>query len=124
MDSQPGPSSSSGLALLKKKPKYENQLKRTTPFVSLCADQTGKKMSIDTIIANLYVKIPESEVSVNSILCDVAPKLDCPVEDLTILDSTLVPLPDEDRGKLLISYFNGLDTILTYCRHRVLACAK
>ena len=66
--------------------------------------------------------IPESEVSVNFILCDVAPKVDCPVEDLTILDSTLVPQPDECRGKLLISYFNRLGTILTYCRYRVLVC--
>lgn len=55
---------------------------------------------MDTIITNLYVKIPESEVSMQAILSDVAPKVDCAVEELTMLDSTLVPLTEEDRGEL------------------------
>ena len=46
------------------------------------------------------MKIPESEVSMQAILSDVAPKVDCAVEDLTMLDSTLVPLTEEDRGEL------------------------
>lgn len=57
-------------------------------------------MIIDSIFSNVYVKVPESDVSLQSILNDVAPKLDIPAEELVLLDSTLIPLrPDDERGK-------------------------
>ena len=48
-----------------------------------------RKMCIDTIIINVYVKIPECEVSLRIILDDVAPKVDVPVDEPSFLGSTL-----------------------------------
>ena len=44
---------------------------------------------MDTIISNVYIKIPDSSVSLQSILNEVAGKIGEPPTDLILLDSTV-----------------------------------
>ena len=50
---------------------YEKYLKKSIPFVSLCLDN-HRNIVVDSIISNVYVKIPDSSVSGQEIL---SPKL-------------------------------------------------
>lgn len=81
------------------RPRYEACLKRTIPFVTLCPDQSCRSMCIDTVISNLYLKIPESEVSLDAILTAAGPKVDVAMEQLVLLDSTFVPVTDDGKGR-------------------------
>jgi len=76
----------------------EPTFKRSLPYVSLCLDQTGRNIMVDVTIDNVYIKIPDSSVSVTSILGEVGSKIHIPAEQLTILDSKYVPVSD-DKGK-------------------------
>ena len=89
---QPGPSN----ALLRKKPKYDSCLKRTIPYVSLAMDSSGRSMCVDSIVSNVYVKIPDDTVCTQAILSDVAAKIGADDKELTLLDSKFVPVTDDD----------------------------
>ena len=89
---QPGPSN----ALLKKKPKYESCLKRTIPYVSLATDSSGRSICVDSIITNVYIKIPDSNVNTQTILSDVASKISTDENELVLLDSKFVAITDDD----------------------------
>ena len=78
----PGPSSKR-----QKTMPYESSLKRSFPFVSLCLDESGRNICVDTIVSNVYIKIPDSNVSLQGILNEVAGKIGEPMEDLVLLDS-------------------------------------
>lgn len=91
-DSQPGPSN----ALLRKRPKYDSCLKRTIPYVSLATDSSGRNMCVDTIISNVYIRIPDDNVCTQAILSDIAPKISAEERELTLLDSKFVPVTDDD----------------------------
>ena len=78
------------------RPKYETStFKRSIPFVTLCADQSGRNLSVDTFISNLYLKMPESEVSLDGILAVASP---LPIEQLILLDSGFLPVTGGDKG--------------------------
>ncbi len=81
----------------------EPTFRRSLPYVSLCLDQTGRNIAVDTTIDNVYIKIPDNSVSVGSILAEVGNKVHNPAEQLTLLDSKYVPVSD-DKGKLLVYY--------------------
>lgn len=101
LSDQPGPSN----ALLRKKPKYESCLKRTIPYVSLATDSSGRNMCVDSIISNVYIKIPDDNVCTQAILCDIASKISSSERELTLLDSKFVPVTDDDdKGEYTISY--------------------
>lgn len=89
-ENQPGPSD----ALLRKKPKYDSCLKRTIPFVSLATDSSGRNICVDSIVTNVYIRIPDDNVSTQSILSEVSSKI-CEESDLVLLDSKFVPITDE-----------------------------
>lgn len=74
---------------MKKTQSYsESCLKRSFPYVSLTLDHAGKNIVSDGTIENVYVKVPESVVSVSSILQEVGSKIGAAPEDLQILDAT------------------------------------
>ena len=81
---------------LKKSPTtvYEPFFKRTVPFVTLALDHTGRNIVAQSTCENVYVRIPESAVSVPAILEEAGKKLRIPGEDLTILDSKWIPVSD------------------------------
>lgn len=98
------------------RPKYETSFfKRSMPFVTLCPDKAGRSVSVDTYITNLYLKIPESEVSLEGILAAASPKVDLPVEQL---DSSFLPVTGADKGDLsphpccagtIINFFSDIE---------------
>ena len=85
---------------------YEPYLKRSIPLVTLSLDHTGKNIIIDSTNDNVYVKIPESSVSVPSILSEIGMKASIQPEELVILDSKFLPITD-DKGQceMLIFHF-------------------
>lgn len=110
-DPQPGTST----ALIRKKPKYDSFLKRTIPYVSLCTDSSGRNVCVDSIISNIYVRIPDDAVSTQAILSDVAAKTSTDERELTLVDSKFVPITDDDdKGmcKLIDSLFHYLMSLL------------
>ena len=76
---------------------YEPFLKRSFQFVTLSLDHTGKNITTQSTNENVYVKIPESSVSVPAILSEIALKVSIPSEDLVILDSKYIHVTD-DKG--------------------------
>lgn len=97
-----GPSSAPASFARKKTgttPPYEAFFKRSIPYVALGLDQSGKNIVVDTTINNVYIKIPENEVSGNAILCAMATKIGCDVTDLIMLDVKFIEISD-DKGKL------------------------
>ena len=84
------------------RPKYETSIfKRSIPFVTLCPDQSSRNLTVDTYISNLYLKMPESEVSLDGILAAASPKVDLPVEQLVLLDSSFLPVTGGDKCDFL-----------------------
>ena len=83
-NSQPGPS-------------YEAYFKRCIPFVSLTLDHAGKNIIVLSTDDNVYVKIPESSITVSSILSEVGRKVSIVTENLVLLDSKMLPVAD-DKG--------------------------
>ena len=82
---------------------YESYIKRTIPLVHLRLD--NKKISVEIIDENIYVKIPESTISVESVVSIVSQKTGIPIEDLVLLDSQMVPI-SEGKGQLTHSQYN------------------
>ena len=76
---------------------YEPFMKRSFPVVSLTLDRTGK-ISVNSTLSNVYIKVPESSVSVPAILAEIGKKTSTDPEELTVLDSKLLPVTD-DKGK-------------------------
>ena len=70
----------------KKAAPYEAFWKRSIPFVSLCLDDNGRNVLVDSTINNIYIKISEKLLSVNAIISALATKIGCPPVDLLILD--------------------------------------
>ena len=77
---------------------YESSLKRSIPHVSLCLDDSGRNMCVDSIISNVYIKIPDSNVSLQTILSEVAAKIGESPNDLILLDSKFIEIGDDSRG--------------------------
>ena len=77
---------------------YESSLKRSIPHVSLSLDDSGKNICVDSIISNVYIKIPDSNVSLQTILSEVAAKIGESPSDLILLDSKFVEIGDDIRG--------------------------
>ena len=74
---------------------YESSFKRSFPYVSLCLDESGRNICVDTIIFNVYIKIPDSSVSLQSIMNEVAGKIGEPPTDLILLDSRFIEIGDD-----------------------------
>ena len=49
----------------------------------------------------MYIKIPDSNVSLQGILNEVAGKIGEPMADLVLLDSKFIEIGDDSRGKFL-----------------------
>lgn len=100
---------------------YEPFLKRSFPFVILTLDHTGKNIAIESTSENVYVKIPESSVSVPAILSEIGMKLAIQSEELVILDSKYIHVTDDkgqcgcsvsyDCGFILYHYFYRLGVL-------------
>lgn len=78
---------------------YTTYLKKSIPFVSLCLDDTSRNILVDSTISNVYIKVPENCVSVQSILTALATKITCEVSDLVMLDVKFLEITD-DKGQL------------------------
>lgn len=77
------------------RPKYETSVfRRSIPFVTLCSDQSGRNLSF---VTNLYLKMPESDVSLEGIIASASPKVDIPAQQLVPLDSGFLPLTGDDK---------------------------
>ena len=59
----------------------------------------AKNVCVDTITSNVYIKIPDSNVSLQGILNEVAAKIGEPPADFILLDSKLIEIGDDSRGK-------------------------
>ena len=72
--------------------------KRSIPFVILGLDHTGKNIVIESAEENVYVKMPESKLSVPALLlvASTNSKLGAGLtpDELTLLDSKLIPVSD------------------------------
>ena len=78
---------------------YETFLKRSIPFVSLSLDRTNRNIIVDSTINNVYIKIPDSTVSVQAILSAIATKIgSCEANELIILDVKFIEISD-DKGQ-------------------------
>ena len=53
-------------------------------------------MCVDSIVSNVYVKIPDDNVCTQTILRDIAAKIGTDEKELTLLDSKFVPVTDDD----------------------------
>ena len=80
---------------------YESSLKRSFPYVSLCLDESGRNICVDMIISNVYIKIPDSSVSLQAILGEVARKIGESPTELILLDSKFIEIGDDSRGKFV-----------------------
>lgn len=109
-----GPSSSRGPpgGIRSKKPSvpqpYELFLKKTIPFVSLCLDQSGRNIIVNHTINNIYIKIPENSVSVQSIIAAMASKITCDANELIMLDVKFLEISD-DKGEVYDSCMSHYD---------------
>ena len=74
---------------------FESHFKRCIPFVSLALDNSA--MVIESTDDNIYVKVPESIVSVRTILAAIGEKITIASDDLVLLDSKFFPISD-DKG--------------------------
>ena len=75
-------------------------------------------MCADSIISNVYIKIPDNNVCTQAVLCDIASKID---RELTLLDSKFVPvMDDDDKGEYVI--INARRMREGYCNHPVCLC--
>ena len=84
---------------------YETFLKRSIPYVSLCLDESGRNVLVDSTINNVYVKVPDKSLSASTILSAMATKIGCVAEELVILDVKFLEVTD-DKGE-------------NHCRHNV-----
>ena len=75
-------------------------MKKTIPFVSLSLDLSGRNIIVDNTINNVYIKIPENTVSVESILAAIAAKIGCEVTELVLLDVKFIEISN-DKGELV-----------------------
>ena len=61
-------------------------------------DHIGKNITTQSTNENVYVKIPESSVSVPAIFSEIALKVSIPSEDVVILESKYIHVTD-DKGQ-------------------------
>ena len=88
-------------------PSSSNALLRKT------TDSSGRSMCVDSIVSNVYVKIPDDSVCTQAIPSDIAAKIGTDDKDLTLLDSKFVPVTDDD-DKGLYFYFTYQATYLNF----------
>ena len=74
----------------------EPYFKRTIPLVTLGIDPLGRNLIVENTDDNLYIRVPESELSAKSIVDQASRKLGTQ-EELTILDSRWIPI-SEGKG--------------------------
>jgi len=74
--------------------KAEPFFTQSFPFVSLSLDYAKKNIIVDSTNDNVYIKIPESSVSVAAIVSEISTKVSHQPEELIILDSKLIPVTD------------------------------
>jgi dTDP-D-glucose 4,6-dehydratase len=67
----------------------------------LCLDEPGRNILVDHTINNIYIKVPENVVSVQSILSAVATKVSCEANELVILDVKFLEISD-DKGEVYL----------------------
>ena len=66
----------------------------------LAMDGSGRNICVHSIITNVYIKIPDDNVTIQNILSEVALKISCEGGEMTLLDSKFAPLTDdEDKGQ-------------------------
>lgn len=93
----------------------ESCFKRTIPYVTLVLDDFGK-IVVDSTIDNVYLKIPESSISVSGILSSIGEKIaDVAGEDLVLLDAKLFPISDADKGNFNIDYYCYVCIFIANC---------
>ena len=68
--------------------------------MTLALDGSGK-MVVESTDDNVYIKIPESSVSTQSILSAIGPKIAMSGDDLIVLDSKFIPVSD-DKGQFSV----------------------
>lgn len=86
---------------------YDVCLKKSIPYVTLCLDQSGRNILVDNTVNNIYIRIPEKSVSVQSILSAMATKINCEANELVILDVKFLEISD-DKGKSCTQYLREL----------------
>ena len=83
--------------------------KRCLPLVSLSLSKSGRNITVDNTEDNVFVKIPESTLSVSTILSEVGKKTSLSPDELVLLDSKLILIAD-DKGqfglKIIIYNYN------------------
>ena len=72
--------------------------KRTIPYVSLGIEGgNGRNLCVDTIIRNLFLKLPESTVSAAAILAEAGSRISNLQDELLLLDSKYIPIAADDN---------------------------
>lgn len=88
--------------------------KRSIPFVALCLDR-GRNITVESTINNVYVKIPENVVSVESILSAMATKLSCEATDLIMLDVKFIEISDDKGLCCQYTYYISITLLCVVC---------
>ena len=76
-------------------------MKQSIPYVALGFDQSNRNIVVESIINNVYIKIPENSISAQSILSAMAEKIQVDANTLVILDVKFLEISD-DKGRLLL----------------------
>lgn len=84
-----------------------------------CVPTQVEEMCVDSIISNIYVRIPDDAISTQAILSEVAAKTSTDERELTLVDSKFVPITDDDdkgmcKLKINDSLFHYLMSLLLY----------
>ena len=79
----------------------EPLFRRTFPFVSLNLDKTQRNILVDTTEENVYIRVSERTLSVQTLLAEMGKGINVPEEELVILDSKCVPVTDDDKGQII-----------------------
>lgn len=87
-------------------PAYEPYYKRTIPFVTPALDHTERNVYAGTTVENVYIQVPESAVSVSTILQEAGKKVGIPAEELIILDSKWIPVSDCNGRIFVMSMYS------------------
>lgn len=96
--------------------------KRCIPFVSLTLSKSGKSIAVGPPEENVFVKIAESALSVNTILTEVAKKISMTPGELVLLDSSCLMVSDDNGQFELHMIINIVNlVVLFYNRDGLLA---
>lgn len=76
--------------------KTDSFWKRTIPYVTLGIEGNGKSLFVESTEKNLFLKLPESQVSAASIVTAASSRISNLQDELLLLDSKFIPISTDD----------------------------